>query len=425
MRPAITAILFSMSVAAACSSDTPGGDDCSTGKCDQPGGSVEDRCTNSRASAMDERRPHFTSAGVRWSCRDVNGVTADSNTSDDRGQEYCEYFTMLHTAGVPSVISDASGPVFCDASTPCKTGTCDTTIFSCVSAKTADISKPADILGKNIDNRSEVTPLDPELTAGQIDWLAQNPDAKVGECVFTSWHKDINRIPTSGETVAGHRLDAVSAESNDLLFRMMVQFNSNGAAKTLVKDCLNPGDESIDDGFMRGCTFCGSTDCLPFRKSDPSVCTMAMRIAECGCTLNVKDASGSTRALNLANKTDLALAQDLIVPSSRRGFALGTWDGIGQLPAGCRFVRTGDPQTVTVGGITVADPNADQNIVACDLKGSHITAATAKDPKEACRATYGEEVVVHVRAPTADLATLSCDTTRPNCTGVPWDFANL
>ena len=60
---------------------------------------------------MDPNRPHFTPDGVRWSCRDVNGVTPNTNTSDDRGQEYCEYFTMLHTDGIPAIISDASGPV--------------------------------------------------------------------------------------------------------------------------------------------------------------------------------------------------------------------------------------------------------------------------------------------------------------------------
>ena len=427
MKPAITAIL--MLVAAACSSTEPTRGDCDTGKCDTPGGTIEEQCTNSRVSSMDERRPHFTDKGVRWSCRDVNGVTADSNTKDDRGQEYCEYFSMLHTDGIPAVIINEQGPVFCDASTPCSEGTCDTSIFSCVTATTVDTSNPADVLGKNIDNRDKVTSLDPVLSSGQIEWLAQNPSQKVGECVFTSWHNDIDRAPTSGETLGGYRLDAKTPAASNALFRMMVQFNSNGAAKQLVQDCLSPGKESIDDGFMRGCTSCGTVGggqaCIPWRKSDPSVCTMAMRIAECGCTININEGSADFRKLDLAVETDLELARELFVPESRRGFTLGTWDGVGQLPAGCRYVRTGDPQTVTVGATTVADLNADQNIVACDLKASHITSATAKDPKEACRTTYGEEVVVHVRAPEPTMATLTCDTTKPSCEGVPWDFANL
>jgi len=423
MRSAMTAVL-AMMLATACGAGTDG-QDCASGKCDQPGGTNLQQCTSSRVSSMDERRPHFTPDGVRWSCRDVNGVTADSNTKDDRGQEYCEYFSMLHTDGIPSVISDSSGPVFCDASTPCAQGVCDTSIFSCVTAKSVDTSKQAKIMGKNIDARDLVTPLDPVLSAGQLDWLAANPDQKVGECVFTSWHNDRDQPITSTETVGGFRLDAKTPNSSAPLFKMLVQFNSNGAAKSLLDHCLQPGEESVMDGFMRACTsLCDGRSCLPFRKSDPSVCTMAMRVAECGCSINVKEADG-TRTLDLTRPADLQLANELFVPKSRRGFTLGTWDGIGQLPNGCRFVKTGVPETVTVGSVTVADPNTDQTIVACDLKGSHITATTAKDPKEACRTTYGDEVVVHVRAPLPGLATLSCDTTKPSCEGAPWDFSNL
>src|SRR5262245_57793732 len=99
-----TAILPSLLFLVACQA---GGDtrlDCEdTGKCDTPGGSVKEQCTNSRVNAMDEKRPHFVAGGVRWSCRDVNGVTANGNTKDDRGQEYCEYFSMLHTEGIPAL----------------------------------------------------------------------------------------------------------------------------------------------------------------------------------------------------------------------------------------------------------------------------------------------------------------------------------
>jgi hypothetical protein len=426
MKSAITTLMFSTLVACSGNSgDTRG--DCTEGKCDKPEGTVEEQCTNSRTSSMDERRPHFTPDGVRWSCRDVNGVTADGNTTDDRGQEYCEYFSMLHTAGIPAVITNEQGPVFCDDMTPCSQGTCDTSIFSCVTGTTVDTTTKADVLGKNVNDQNKVTALDPKLSAGQIEWLAQNPTQKVGECVFTSWHKDIPRPIESTETVGGHSLDAKAPGVTSPLFRMAVRFNSNGAAKALVQDCLSEGKQAIEDGFMRGCTVCGDLDggCVPWRKSDPSVCTMAMRIVECGCSIDIKDEAGNSRKLDLESEADLELAKDLFVPESRRGFTLGSWDGIGQLPTGCRYVRTGDPQSIKVGETTITDPNADQTLIACDLKASHISAATAKDPKEACRQVYGEEVVVHVRAPNPEAATLSCDTTRPNCQGVPWDFANL
>jgi hypothetical protein len=424
MKTAITTALFSMLVAAACSS-SDSRTDCVDGKCDTPQGSVAELCKASRVPAMDSSRPHFTSTGIRWSCKDVSNVTADSNTTDDRGQEYCEYFTMLHTDGIPSLITDANGPVFCDASTPCSTGVCDTSIFSCVSATTVDLSKPADILGKNLDPGSKVTPLNPSLSQNQVDWMAQNPTAKVGECVFTSWHNDIDReVTNTTEKIGGYSLDANAPGTSNPLFRMIVQFNANGAAKKLIQDCLVPGRKTIKDAYTRGCTFAGETGAgVPWRKSDPSVCTMAMRIAECGCKINLND--GTPRTLDLSNPSDLDLAEELFIPTGRRGFTLGTWDGIGQLPSGCKFVRTGDSSDLTVGNKTITDTNADQNIVVCDLNASHITAATSKDPKEACRTVYGDEVVVHIRAPDPSFATLSCDTTKPNCTGVPWDFSNL
>jgi hypothetical protein len=424
MKPSIASLLFLL--AAACSGSSDPDLDCSDGKCDTPGGSVKEQCTNARVPAMDERRPHFTAGGVRWSCRDVNGVTADSNTKDDRGQEYCEYFGMLHTDGIPEIIMNEQGPVFCDESTPCAQGTCNTSIFSCVTADRVDTSQPADILGKNIDPRDKVTALDPKLTAGQVEWLAQNPNEKVGECVFTSWHRDIEAQPTSSEKLGGYSLTAKSPGASSVpLFRMEVQFNSNGAAQTLVGDCLQPGDDEIKDTFMRGCTMCGGTNCVPWRKSDPSVCNMAMRVAECGCEVSIKDATGGERKLDLTASKDVELAKELFVPTGRRGFTLGTWDGMGQLPTGCRYVKMGDSGTINVNGAVFQDPNADQTLVACDLKGSHITAATAKDPKEACRVTYGEEVVVHVRAPVEQLAKLTCDTSKKGCEGAPWDFANI
>jgi hypothetical protein len=422
MRSAITLASLFAAAAAACTANPMSQQDCSTGQCDTPKGPLDQLCKNSRVNAMDSNRPQFTPNGVRWSCKDVNGVSASSNTSDDRGQEYCEYFTLLHTAGVPSIIMDATNnPVFCDANTPCASGTCDPNISSCVTATTVDTSQAASVLGKNT-NGSTVTPLDPTLSAGQLAWLSQNPSQKVGTCVFTSWHADIDRTISSTETIEGYGLNDTTPSSSNLLFRMDVGFNSNGAAQQLVSDCLKPGNAKITDGYTRGCFMTGSVG-LPWRKSDPSVCTMAMRIAECGCTVTPND--GTNTKLDLSNANDLARAQDLFVPKARRGFTLGTWDGVGLLPTGCRYVRTGDTTSLTVDGRQVDDPNADQTIVACDLKGSHITQATAKDPKEACRVTYGDEVVVHVRVPTPTMATVSCDMTQPKCAGVPWDFANL
>src|SRR5689334_4886765 len=112
MRPvAVIAIVL----AAGCSSGSSSSEDCSGAKCDTPQNeTLKKQCEISRASAMDERRPHFTPAGVRWSCKDVAGVTPNSDSSDDRGQEYCEYFSLLHTAGIPALVLNNNEPVACD-----------------------------------------------------------------------------------------------------------------------------------------------------------------------------------------------------------------------------------------------------------------------------------------------------------------------
>src|SRR4030095_6403292 len=107
--------------------------------------------------------------------------------------------------------------------------------------------------------------------------------------------------------VGGYSLTAKTPGTTNPLFRMQVGFNSNGAAKALVQDWLATGDAKITDGFMRACTFCGDHSCVPWRKSDPSVCTMAMRIAECGCSINISTGSG-TRAPHNKKQDDAAVA---------------------------------------------------------------------------------------------------------------------
>jgi hypothetical protein len=411
-----TAILTAMtfSVLTACT----GGDElnCDDGKCDTPGGTLEEQCKNSRVNAMDERRPHFTNSAVRWSVKDVNGVTADGNENDDRGQEYTEYFAALHTNGIPAVIMNEQGPVFCDAGTPCSSGVCDESIFSCVTATTVDTSGLADILGKNVRGAS-VTPLDPVLDAGQLEWLQQNPTATVGQCVFTSWHADIQTMTTGTEKIGGYPQNARTPNAQDFLLRMKVGFNSNGAARALVADGLKPGDKEIADDFMRACTGCGNASCVPWRKSDPSVFAAAMRIVECGCSVEFDG-----RTLDTAKEADLEILLAAFVPE-RRGFVLGTWDNPKGLPSGCHHVNTGDSEIINIGGKQVRDPFANQQVVACDLKGSHITPAVAKDPKEACRQVYGDEVVVHVMMPTPEMGvTLACKDTSAACQA-PWNIA--
>ena len=66
-----------------------------------------------------------------------------------------------------------------------------------------------------------------------------------------------------------------------------------------------------------------------------------------------------------------------------RGFELGTWDDRDGLPPGCRYGDFGD---------------GSKTLVLCDLAASDVF-GSLNDPKEACRAAYGNNVVVHVPLP--------------------------
>jgi hypothetical protein len=437
MKRTTTALLGCAILAGAGCSTSDGDADCDDGKCDTPGGSVAERCENSRGNALDQARPHFTADAIRWSCRDVSGVTPNSNESDDRGQEYCEYFAVLED-GIPEV---AFTDVDCFDDLECRDlghTACHPIEGLCIDA-VGDRrgTGPGEILGKNVDTQSRVTPIRPNLSAGQVDWLEfmADPDEVLGACVFTSWHRDqsVSRgwevrscaDRSSCPEVAGWPLDARIPGSDPFepsdevdLFRMQISINGNSAAQALVRDCLGPGDEDIEDDYDRGCFLCGDVPCEPFRKSDPSVCTAAMKIAECGCEIAVNDGKGAYRTLDLSSAADRALAFEALVPKSRRGFTLGSWDGLDRLPRGCRFLHFGDEPAVGVGDMSVPDPFANQQAVACDLTASMFN---ANDPKQACAAAYGEEIVVHVRLPDPEIATVTCNARNAACTSAtPW-----
>jgi hypothetical protein len=118
------------------------------------------------------------------------------------------------------------------------------------------------------------------------------------------------------------------------------------------------------------------------RRSDPTICTAAMRAAECGCGV---DTSGDGKP-DLTSVADIARA---LVPRqvssaiTLRGFKLGTWSGATSLPAGCRYLDTGDTS---------------QTVVACNLTASDVLSAQT-DVKGKCREKYGDNVVVHIPVP--------------------------
>jgi hypothetical protein len=352
--PNVLAIVAGLALCQACADPDAG--DCSDDTCDLPDLAPERACKLRRADALESAQRAYTAEAIRWSCADVEGV--NTNKADNRGQEYCEYYALVRPPGD--------------------------------GAKT-------EVLGKLAG--SGTTSLSIALTDAQIDALEASPTAVVGQCVFHSWHSDI-AMPACQEgscpQVLGYRLDAketfeVNGKSVTVpMFRMTLGANSNNAAKALAKDCMKASMSGATDDFTRGCEMCGNLlestgACLPWRKSDATICAGAMRLAECGCGLK---AGG-----------DLAAG---LVPRSSRGFPLGTWSGIDELPAGCNFVDPGD---------------GSQTVVSCDLTAADLM-ASARDPKGLCRSRYGDNVVVHVPVPADAVACTPPD--GADCSATPW-----
>lgn len=201
------------------------------------------------------------------------------------------------------------------------------------------------------------------------------------------------------------------------LMKMKHPLNSNGAASDLINQCMvSPlvGDESnssdpLHDDFTRGCMHAFELFQTDWRRSDPSICAAGGRLTECGCGIDT-DADG------LADITDPLQFAAAVLPRQPetdgtlrlRGFQLGTWSDANQLPAGCRYIDTGDADSTST-------------LVACDLTATDVL-ASATDPKQRCRDKFGDNVVVHVAVP-ADAIVCSPPVGGPytdSCGAQPW-----
>jgi hypothetical protein len=336
-----------------------------------------EHCELRRNDALRSSERAFSNDAIRWACADVEGV--NTNNRDDRGQEYCEYYAVIQPP--PELGSE-------------------------------DVPEPL-VLGRKLSNSTE-TPINPELSGGQLAALSSEPDAVVGQCIFHSWHQDIF-IPypacegdSCPEVTLADGAVAPSWMPESLSFgvplteefmRMKITINSNNAASDLAEKCMAPAaggraddaEDPLHDDYMRGCMRAFSLFTTEWRRSDPTICAAAMRLSECGCGL---DTTGDGVADVLLDPNDSssrwAVATALVPPQPQngeitlRGFPLGTWSGQSALPDNCRYLDTGDDS---------------QTAVACDLTALDIL-NNPSDPKEACRETYGRDVVVHIPIPT-------------------------
>lgn len=424
-------------LAPACAAEEDGGSEgsnCDGGKCDTPVGDDE-QCLKRQAEVLNSSQRGFTETDVRWACADVQGVTADGN-GDSRGQEYCEYFAIFQPPGI-----DADGNL-------------------------TDTRPEAVDLGRNLDGRGNTTELGVcfdgegsdcrvELNEEQGFWLEDNPDEVVGACVFTSWHADVpGPLPACEGGDCGDDAQIFGFPFTADFFRMKVGFNSNRAAADLVAECFalsdlnerSPSkgyirdydwangspDDNLRDPFFRGCVGANALFGTGWRRSDPSVCAAANRLRECGCTATGLNQAieeyksnndihqlaefGRQEFTNFPPVAQAALVVgDILLPHqpaadgtiTKRGFELATWDDRKGLPPGCKYAATGEEA---------------QSLVLCDITAGDLLQSRT-DTKEFCRATYGNNVVVHVPLPVSALSCSGGDGPEADsCGNLPWNI---
>jgi hypothetical protein len=377
--------------APACTTTDSGGPSCAGGKCDtpddDPDATPEALCPDRRADALEGAQRAFTPEFIRWACSDVEGVTAGP-AGDDRGQEYCEYYAIVQPP-------------------PANQG--------------GALPKAVQI------GRKEIAPLPLELTDDQITALDDASDAIVGQCVFTAWHSDVPGplpvcssptscpeivLPASTKPPAWLTRLETGFQITHRVVRMLDVVNSNDAAKTLLDACAArapQADADQADAYLRGCMVCGdlaaTDECVYWRRSDPTICTAAMRLAECGCGI---DLDGDDAPDEISLGTALVPPQpDKTGAVTLRGFPLGTWSGADELPAGCRFVDIGEDS---------------RTLVTCDLTAGDVLDG-ASDLKATCQQKYGANVVVHIPVPADQIVCTPPGEgfgTERNCGDTPW-----
>ncbi len=440
-------IALLLPIASACEVDGPNSGSvidyrCEGGKCDTPGNTANkecfkdpnpDECRKEKAAgfcakrsneAIKSSKPNFfgqikdgkpdATTYIRWECQDVDGVTISPN--DDRGQEYCEYFAVV----VPPPEKGKK------TSTPIK-------------------------LGRDGD-------LGLELDANQVTALEKAGDKVVGHCVFTSWHQDIQEplpnctdprkcaelqfhsdiaddrlvpwLPKTKKTAkkAAQIIRGLGLKMTSDNFRMEIGFNSNAAAQDLIEQCMiespketlgkKPVDGAKEPGLFnygRGCRKAHELFQTEWRRSDPTICTAAMRLSECGCGLDTPDENGKTDGK--ADVTDRFAIADALVPKPAdgkvpmRGFRLGTWSAPEDVPKGkCHYAPLGEGKG-----------QESHTVVLCDITANDLI-DKAQDPKDFCRTEYAGDVVVHIPVPTAAVVcTPPADAiSADHCGRLPW-----
>jgi hypothetical protein len=314
---------------------------------------VAPECEERKREAFNPNRGSFQRDFLRWSCADIDG-----RHPTERGQEYCEYFAIVQLPDAQGELGDAH------------------------------------VLGlnKGEDLEDGQTPFGLTLDETDIAHLDADPYAVVGQCVFTSWNGDVDADHLPEREIQGVPLEAD-------VFRMKYFANTVSAAQCLIEECLEflpPHEEAasegitLDDDFTRGCFLNSFRNETQDRKSDSTICSSAMRLAECGCGLT----TGGEFA-------------EALSPADVLGFRLGSWENDDATFGPCEFVDLGDGQ---------------HNLVTCPLT-AHEVLNNAAELKAYCQDTYADEIVVHVDVAAQAVLCTPDPEEEPyavSCSDTPW-----
>jgi hypothetical protein len=400
--------------------DTTDYSTCDDGKCDDPGSTANETCakecngsgnacfntcrekvavklcTEREAEVLGSAQRGLTVDAIRWAAADVRGV--NTNHQDDRGQEYTEYFAVV---APPPVGGTGTAP------------------------------KPIDLGRLTGTAPGATTALSLTLTPKQKIALEDADSAIAGQCVFTSWHSDIEHrmpactsdtkcpqieVPATAKRPKWLKTTKLGITMTDKFMRMKGTINSNGAAVDLANQCMSSqlkGKTSdptdiLHRPYIRGCMQAFKLFQTEWRNSDPTICAAATRLGECGCGVDT-NADGIADITNPAEVARALIPAETATTVPLRGFPLGTWSGANKLPAGCNYAKTGDNS---------------QTLVTCDLTAAEIL-SNAKDVKGLCRTKYGDNVVVHIPVPkVAVVCKPPAGQYAASCNATPWALGN-
>jgi hypothetical protein len=277
------------------------------------------------------RAPDLRQGVLRWKCGDVAGVTPP-----DLGQEYCEY----HAVSAGKIVDTAEADQFQGSSVSCLFTSvfadvddgANTTIGAIATASLADsrlnnlsgFTVPTDpsvaeaklghmLVGFN--TRGAATTLiqtcSNEGTSGGQDLVTASRVAACLQLAQSTQDANTKQALTTTCTVGLDGNGVPTAQLDDTTWAQLQATAQSSGATLDVVAATDASDAAERQRDIAACVLTGRAQGLPWRNSDPSICTRSMRaVSECKDTFNP-------------------------LPTGLQGFSMRGWANP-TLPTGCR-----------------------------------------------------------------------------------------